>query len=554
MRRNLARILSSIILLTPLLFSVTTPAQAAVDPDSYAVMQFRDDVDPISGNYLYKVSSAKQTPCGSEYEDLWDDPACAPATSTLQVYNYLPLCADEKVLNCIESVTWIKSDGSEVKGSFKESRGSVDPDFTFSRQEKLNVGASITPQIFTFTGLSHSKGSSYAVTGHVTQDIVNGTPSAPKIVASIAPVYSENVSLDDKEARTDCFNVNANDVKCWKFASSDSGVTFKLNMKLLTKPQGWISGRVTSPKVTIGAADASKRFDVSISGANLSIPILTKRYDYSVASEQSSWTKIAGAIKDLGAYTWEKISEVGGELIVPYGPNFFNTFNQLVAIDRPSDGKPAGVGKEYDVADRLAQVWRVVLDPTNTPSGVSGCAATDFQGFVSSNAMTYGTALPKYDGATMSYDVASPHYNPGGKDYDADAFKGRYDLLLTEAYAKCVWSLKDGVPNVSVEVQKTDGTLDNSVKVTGALNSTTGLYEFSAIGFTFSSPKIKIKLSAPPTKDGTPTVTQAAPATGKAAPAAKPKATVKSINCVKGKITKRVTGANPKCPAGFKKK
>ena len=193
-------------------------------------------------------------------------------------------------------------------------------------------------------------------------------------------------------------------------------------------------------------------------------------------------------------------------------------------------------------------MWRVVLDPTNTPTGVSGCATTDFQGFVSSNAMTYGTALPKYDGTTMSYDVASPHYNPGGKDYDADAFKGRYDLLLTEAYAKCVWNLKDGVPNVSVEVQKTDGTTDNSVKVTGGLNSSTGLYEFSAVGFTFSSPKIKIKLSAPPTKDGTPTVTQAAPA---AAPA---KATVKTISCVKGKITKKVIGANPKCPAGFKKK
>ena len=40
-----------------------------------------------------------------------------------------------------------------------------------------------------------------------------------------------------------------------------------------------------------------------------------------------------------------------------------------------------------------------------------------------------------------------------------------------------------------------------------------------------------------------------------AAPAAKPaKATVKTISCVKGKITKKVTGANPKCPAGFKKK
>lgn len=546
MRKSLLRILSALILLAPLSAVVALPAQAAVDPESYVVMQFRDDIDPISGNYLYKVAGAKQTPCGAEYENLWDDPACAPASSTLQVYNYLPLCADEKVLDCIESVTWIKSDGTEVKGAFKESRGTVDPDFTFSRQEKFNVGASITPQIFTFAGLSHSKGSSYAVTGHVTQEIANGSPSAPKIVASIAPVYSENVDVDDKEARTECFNVNANDVKCWKFASSDPGTTFKLNMKLLAKPQGWISGRVTAPKVVIGASDASKRFDVSISGSNLSIPILTKRYDYSDSNERSAWEKIATAV--VTQYPWDKVSDVAnGELISVYGPNTFNTFNKLVAIDRLADGKPAGVGKEYDVADRLAQVWRVVLDPTNAPSGVNGCAASDFQGFVSSNAMTYGTALPKYDGTTMSYDVASPHYNPGGKDYDADAFKGRYDLLLTESYAKCVWNLKDGIPTVSVEVQKTDGTLDNSVKVTGGLNASSGLYEFSAIGFTFSSPKIKIKLSAPPTKDGTPTVTQAAPA-------AKPKASLKSISCVKGKITKKVTGISPKCPAGFKKK
>ena len=97
MRKRLPRILSSLILVAPLLFSITTPAQAAVDPDSYVVMQFRDDIDAITAPGLYKYVGAKGSPCGAEYEDLWDDPACAPATNTLQVYNYLPLCADEKI-------------------------------------------------------------------------------------------------------------------------------------------------------------------------------------------------------------------------------------------------------------------------------------------------------------------------------------------------------------------------------------------------------------------------------------------------------------------------
>jgi hypothetical protein len=123
----------------------------------------------------------------------------------------------------------------------------------------------------------------------------------------------------------------------------------------------------------------------------------------------------------------------------------------------------------------------------------------------------------------MSYDVASPHYKPGGKDYVADAFSGRYDLLLTEAYARCVWGIKDALPKIEVNVFKTDGTVDSSAKVVGGLDSS-GFFKFSATGFTFSAPKIKIKV------------------------------TIKSISCAKGKIVKKVSGSNPKCPAGFKKK
>jgi hypothetical protein len=34
----------------------------------------------------------------------------------------------------------------------------------------------------------------------------------------------------------------------------------------------------------------------------------------------------------------------------------------------------------------------------------------------------------------------------------------------------------------------------------------------------------------------------------------KPVAKKSTITCIKGKVTKKVVGVNPKCPAGYKKK
>jgi hypothetical protein len=516
-----------------------TQANAIDEAELYRVMSFRDDKDPISGNYLSKAGATSggatsYSGCGAEDDDLWDDANCAVATSVLQVRNYLPTCDKELALNCVESVSWRKDDGTLVKGALVSTRGSINPDFFFSRKEALGVSEATAPQIFTFAGLTHSKGNNFAVTGHITQDINKGVTAPAKILLSIAPVYSEIVPIDDEDERADCFNVNEKDSKCWKLATASDGVVFKTDLKLLNKPQGWISGRLTSPKVEITkTADTAKRFAVSIEGANIGIPTISKRYEFSNADQKAKWEKISTA---LNQSPWSDRRGV----VIPWGPEAFSYFNKVVAVD-----------KEYDVADKLAAVWRVVLDPTNVPKSYgSSCSTGDFQGFVSSNSMTYGTALPNYDGETMSYDVASPHYKPGGKDYAADAFSGRYDLLLTEAYARCVWGLKDALPKIEVNVYKTDGSVDNSAKVVGGLD-TSGFFKFSATGFTFSSPKIKIKLTAPPTTGGTPAVTQEAAAPAAKAPA---KVVIKSISCVKGKVVKKVSGSNPKCPAGFKQK
>ena len=76
----------------------------------------------------------------------------------------------------------------------------------------------------------------------------------------------------------------------------------------------------------------------------------------------------------------------------------------------------------------------------------------------------------------------------------------------------------------------------------------------AASGFTFSSPTLRVKLNqkvevAPAV---TPTVTPTVAPTANASAA--PSKPTMSITCVKGKTTKKVSGTNPKCPAGFKKK
>jgi hypothetical protein len=70
----------------------------------------------------------------------------------------------------------------------------------------------------------------------------------------------------------------------------------------------------------------------------------------------------------------------------------------------------------------------------------------------------------------------------------------------------------------------------------------------SAQNFTFSAPTIKVKLvQDKPLKSSTEPSKQVAPVK-------KTIIKVKVVNCVKGKMSKKVSGSNPKCPTGYKQK
>ena len=167
-----------------------------------------------------------------------------------------------------------------------------------------------------------------------------------------------------------------------------------------------------------------------------------------------------------------------------------------------------------------------------------------FQGLVATNSAIYQGDPPKLNNGELSYRVAGVRLDDKG-----NVFQGSYDLVLRSASARCIYKLENSPVQASISIENSQGS---SLIKTTSFSERDGWIRMSANGFTFSQPIIKVKLiqkSTEASSETKPSVTQT--------PAPSPKAEGQSnkvITCVRGKVTKKVTGTSPKCPKGFKKK
>ena len=136
---------------------------------------------------------------------------------------------------------------------------------------------------------------------------------------------------------------------------------------------------------------------------------------------------------------------------------------------------------------------------------------------------------PSWNAKTQSLDFAiqSPHRTASGS-----ANLGFFKLWTTDSFINCKWpgNTLSNAPKLEVRIVSEDGTAQTSIS---QVTHRDGKIFVSASGFHYSKPIIKLV-----------PVGQALPG----------KITNKAIDCVKGKTVKKVTGAAPKCPAGFKPK
>ena len=168
------------------------------------------------------------------------------------------------------------------------------------------------------------------------------------------------------------------------------------------------------------------------------------------------------------------------------------------------------------------------------------------KGFSVQSHNTNETGDPIWDSANESliFSIFAPHFRKSG-----ELNSGYFKYWASHDFMDCKYpgNTLTKAAKLTLEIVNEDGT--SNVATTAVMNKD-GSLNFFASGFHFSAPKILIKA------DKTVPAATPSPTPGPTAPVAtvvKPTKLI-SIICVKGKITKKVTGLKPKCPAGYKKK
>jgi hypothetical protein len=271
--------------------------------------------------------------------------------------------------------------------------------------------------------------------------------------------------------------------------------------------------------------------------------------------------------------TYSTAMEIRHKLYVGDRYPFEYTYKDFLESQSGDNLSPAepGIVEAWNLIEKLAPFkyleeedsW-LVRTATVWPSGaqlLDKCNSEKFySGLLASNAVGTNPRAPIWDPSTkeLSYSVASPHLKANGSTNT-----GFYEISIDQRLAECLWS-KDALKyQATVNVVSLDGVQKIST-VNVAIRD--GFITFRATGFTYSANKIKVKMGTQNTglnldseipdfvvgedqliSTGQQPNSTATPKTEQ------PKVKKLTITCIKGKVSKKVTGTNPKCPSGYKK-
>jgi hypothetical protein len=472
------------------------------------------------------------------------------AAQNVKSTSYLPPCDTSITINCIASVFAIDENGKKSEGTFTKyvDEGSVreyaaDPALNLP-QGKGHGGVWTIPGVKNAVGgeeyyvgaLLYSWGSVDAANkrykaAFYPQSLVSGiSPVTRKAGAygTTTPSDSTNKSNDGSpnggvgsgnnsqpQDWSDCVVTEIG--TCYMAEEFPNNYRFGLTIKLGKALKGWFHGRIYRPQISVTQADASTQV-ITIDAMPVLIPIVKEK------------VPTASLTPELRTFLENTEVANGFGYVMPgsSGEQAFKEAKMWLPVIK-------------DKATQSLTYWSVrTLSYYDDPM-IEKCTTNNdgLSGVVSTNSLVYNAGPPVFDKSTqnLNYKVLSPHFT--SKDEIA---KGTYDLILSSKVARCIYGFTSAPIKADLTILSEDGSPQVATQI---INEKNGWLTLSAAGFTYSSPTISVMLTQEKAPAPAPEVTT------QATPTPQPKKV--TITCTKGKVTKKVSGINPKCPTGYKK-
>ena len=271
------------------------------------------------------------------------------------------------------------------------------------------------------------------------------------------------------------------------------------------------------------------------------------------------------------AFEFGEVSGSAKRVIVKYGKDLQPVggvaTREIIATLSPMatarGGTPTQMAEKAEFISYGANIW--IYGQNNGSVDALGACGKIGGVQVVSNAMH--SLDPTWDEIEQAIVVrlSTPHLLP-----DGSINVGYLEIRMPRAAALCMWKVDlDGNIKASIAITYVDGSAPTVATVSGQRIGDD--YLIVSTGFHYSSPTLRVKLSqdnavkpadnavkpvdnaVKPADNAASTQSESKNESKVAAPVIAPKK-IKVINCVKGKLKRKISGANPKCPTGFKKK
>ncbi len=447
------------------------------------------------------------------------DPECADSKiSLVRGIGIVPVCESDTDVNCVVSLEITNSEGIFEPATFiRYAKG-----MEFEENARAGFFEQTTPSLWDAPHAPTASGlTKYSVVVAVSQYREPGKPrfQTESFIASVFPYREQTGNYESpyqftlvgknpvtgREGRSlagggggyDCGWIE--DGTCGVVQDFADGTKVKLTIRISKTVGGWFQGRIKNPQISVRDFSATHN-EVSVEAE----PAIVQRLHHVIEDAKSLTSKEKSLVRGFagswdGFITWANSSDWTGFEFVDYF--------------RP---------KVKDTAAGQNSFWN--FSSTMYPGEGSRCLADKSKvlGIVTTNAMVYDGGVPKFTRGFLNYKVAGLHFQADG----ATEVLGTYDLVMRSDVARCLYGFSRAPVSATISIAG-DGDRNIATTVVGEKN---GWLKLAAYGFTFSEKTIRVKITQPK------------------------RTTITCVSTSAPTKTRKVSGINPTCPAGFKKR